>query len=94
MFFIADKSKDGKISIPFSKFEEIKESEIMNNDIKTIDSGTLHELLIDMFDVDGDGTGEIFTMVQSFEGSKFNAYSKKDGKWTQILETSNYHCGN
>ena len=64
----------------------------MNEDIKTLDSGMLHELLIDMFDFDGDGTGEIFTMIQSFEGSNFNAYKKVDGKWTQVLETYNYHC--
>ncbi len=93
MFFIADKNKDGTISIPFSKFNEVKEEDVMNNDIKTVDSGTLHELLIDMFDVDGDGTAEIFTLINGFEGSNFNAYKKVDGKWTQILETYNYHCG-
>lgn len=93
MFFIADKNKEGVISIPFSKFNEVKEADVMNEDIKTLDAGTLHELLIDMFDVDGNGTGEIFTMIQSFEGSNFNAYKKVDGKWTQVLETYNYHCG-
>lgn len=93
MFFIADKNKDGTISIPFSKFNEVKEEDVMNNDIKTVDSGTLHELLIDIFDVDGDGTGEIFTMINNFEGSNFNAYKKVDGKWGQVLDTYNYHCG-
>ncbi len=93
MFFIADKSKNGSITIPFSKFNEYKASDIMSGDVKDLDNGIYHELLIDMLDIDGDGTAEIFTMAQSFEGSNFNAYKKVDGKWTQILETSNYHCG-
>lgn len=92
MFFIADTDKNGVISIPFSKFNEVKEADVMNTDIKTVDAGTYHELLIDMFDVDGNGTGEVFTIINGFEGNSFNAYKKVEGKWTQVLETSNYHC--
>ena len=93
MFFIADKAKNGQISIPFSKFQEIKQENVMDQNIKTVDTGVYHELLIDMFDVDADGRAEIFTIINGFEGSNFNAYKKVDGKWTQVLETSNYHCG-
>ena len=93
MFFIADKIKDGSYLIRFSKFSKINESEVMSGNIKDIDDGIYHELMIDMLDIDGDGKSEIFTMTQSFEGSNFSAYKKVDGKWSQILETSNYHCG-
>ena len=94
MFFIAEKTADGKYSIPFSKFDEFKEDEVMSKDLSNLDKdGIYHEFLIDLFDIDGNGTGEIFTISSGFEGSNFNAYRKTGGKWTEILDTSNYHCG-
>jgi hypothetical protein len=93
LFFIAEKDAKGAITIPFTKFEEYDEENVMNSEIKTLDEGIYHELLLDMFDYDGDGQSEIFTMVRGFEGSSFNAYKRIDGKWTQVLDTSNYHCG-
>ncbi len=92
LFFIAEKNAKGTYSIPFTKFQEIEEKDVMNTDIKALDEGTYHELLLDMLDYDGDGQSEIFTYSQGFEGSNFNAYKRVDGKWTQVLETSNYHC--
>ena len=92
MFFIAEKDKEGNITIPFENFQDVEEKDVMNEDIKTLDSGTYHELLIDMFDYDGDGTGEIFTVVNGFEGSTFKTYKKVGGKWMRVLETANYHC--
>lgn len=93
LFFIAEKDSLGSYSIPFTKFNEIEEENVMNNDIKTLDEGTYHELLLDFFDYDNDGQSEIFTYSQGFEGSTFNAYKRENGKWSQVLETSNYHCG-
>ncbi len=92
MFFIAEKNA-GTISIPFTKFNEVDEENVMSGEIKTIDEGVYHELLLDMFDYDNDGQSEIFTYSQGFEGSNFNTYKRVGGKWTQVLETSNYHCG-
>ena len=92
LFFIAEKDAEGKLTIPFTKFNEIEEENVMNNDIKSLDEGIYHELLLDMLDYDGEGQSEIFTYSQGFEGSNFNAYKRVDGKWTQVLETSNYHC--
>ncbi|MCB1024252.1 MAG: hypothetical protein KDB79_07675 [Acidobacteria bacterium] len=93
LFFIAEQDSSGTISIPFSEFGEFDESNVMSGEIETLDSGVYHELLLDIFDVDGNGTGEIFTMVQGFEGSTFKAYQRTGGIWKSILETSNYHCG-
>ena len=93
LFFIAESDANGVISIPFTKFQDLDEESVMSGDVKDLDNGIYHELLIDMLDFDSDGQSEIFTMSQGFEGSNFNAYKRVDGKWTQILETSNYHCG-
>lgn len=92
MFFIAEKDAKGNVSIPFQKFDRVETENVMSKDISDVDKGFYHELLIDIFDVDGDGTGEIFTLEQGFEGNNFNAYKKVGGKWTKVLETSNYHC--
>jgi hypothetical protein len=93
LFFIADKNKSGKYALDFSEFKAIKESEVMSGEIKHVDEGIYNELLLDVFDYDGDGTGEIFTYVQSFEGSGFNVYRREDGEWAKSFEGSNYHCG-
>ena len=92
MFFIADKDAKGNYSIPFKKFDRVEVENVMSGEISDVDKGIGHELLIDMFDTNGDGTAEIFTMRQAFEGTNFQAYKKVDGKWTQVLETYNYHC--
>ncbi len=93
LFFIADKGSDGKYKIGFGKYNSIKEESVMSGEISTIDDGIYHELLLDVFDIDGDGVSEVFTYVQSFEGAGFNVYRRSDGKWDNVFEGSNYHCG-
>jgi hypothetical protein len=93
LFFIADKSADGKYSFGFTDFRNIKLDDVMSSDIKDVDSGVYHERLLDVFDFDNDGVAEVFTYIQSFEGAGFNAYRREAGKWTMIFEGSNYHCG-
>lgn len=93
LFFIADKNKTGKYSFGFSEYKAVKQSEVMSGEIKDLDDGIYHELLLDVFDYDADGAGEIFTYVQSFEGAGFYVYRRADGKWTRGFEVSNYHCG-
>ncbi|HLM59694.1 MAG TPA: hypothetical protein VK308_02710 [Pyrinomonadaceae bacterium] len=92
LFFIADQNKNGKYALGHSEFKTVKQDDVMSGEIQALDNGVYHELLLDVFDYDGDGTGEIFTYVQSFEGAGFNAYRRASGKWTQSFETSNYHC--
>lgn len=93
LFFIAEKGTDGKFGLTHTDLRVIKEDEVMNGDITTLDSGIYHELLLDVFDYDGDGQSEIFTYVQAFEGAGFNVYKKSAGKWEKVFEGSNYHCG-
>lgn len=92
MFIIAEKDAKGRISLSFKKFQEIDQKDVLSGDIGDLDKGFYHELLIDIFDYDGDGTNEIFTITPAFEGSNFNVYQRNDGKWTKVFENSNYHC--
>lgn len=93
LFFIADKGANGKYSFGYSEYSAVKKDEMMSGgEITMLDTGLLNELLLDVYDYDGDGTSEIFTYGQSFEGASFNAYKREGGKWTKAFESSNYHC--
>lgn len=93
LFFVAGKTAGGKYSLGFKEYRLIEQANVMSGDIKNVDEGVYHELLLDAFDFDGDGVSEVFTYTQSFEGAGFNAYGKKDGGWERVFEGSNYHCG-
>ncbi len=92
LFFIAQKGSSGKYSIAYKEYRAVDQSSVMSGDIKSVDEGIYHELLLDAFDFDGDGTAEIFTYSPSFEGSGFNAYRRSGAKWVKAFEYGNYHC--
>jgi hypothetical protein len=92
LFFIAEKQKNGKYAFGYSEFRKIIPDEVMSGELKDLDDGVYHELLLDSMEYDGDTTAEIFTLVRGFEGNNFNVYSKRDGKWTKVFERANYHC--
>jgi hypothetical protein len=92
LFFIAGKNKDGRYALEHKEYRTVDQSKVMSGDIKNVDDGVLHELLLDVYDYDGDGRREVFTYVQSFEGAGFNVYKKSGGRWTRVFEGSNYHC--
>lgn len=50
------------------------------------------EILIDQLDVDSNGTGEVFTISYSFEGTNYAIYKKGAKGWTRAQEFSNYRC--
>ncbi len=93
LFFIASKGDNGKYSFGYDEYRAVDQASVMSSDIADVDKGVYHEMLLDAFDYDGDGTAEVFTYQQSFEGAGFNAYHKSGGKWTKAYEYSNYHCG-
>jgi hypothetical protein len=92
LFFIADSVRNSKLSIGFADFRLVKKDEVMSQEIKDLDEGIYHELLLDVLDYNGDGVAEIFTYTQSFEGAGFTAYQRNEGVWEKAVETSNYHC--
>lgn len=93
LFFIAAKGSNGKYAVGHSEYRSVDQANVMSGDIKNVDEGVYHELLLDAFDYDGDGVAEIFTYTQSFEGAGFNAYKRAGSKWNQAFDGSNYHCG-
>ncbi len=93
LFFIAQKNGKGKYEFGYLEFKRIKQEEVMSGEIKSVDEGVYHEVLLDALDFDGDGISEIFTYVPSFEAAGFNAYSLENGSWKKTFEYSNYHCG-
>ena len=92
LFFIAEKSGTGKYSLVLSDFQRYTPENIMSEDPKDLDGGVYHELLLDVFDVNGDGVSEIFTTTQAFEGRNFHVYSREGDKWVKNFETYNYRC--
>lgn len=92
LFFIAGKRASGKYALEYSSFGKYKPKDVMSGDINDLDQGIYHELLLDVFDYNGDGTAEIFTIVQAFEGNNFNVFRRESGKWVKTLEHYNYHC--
>ena len=92
LFFIADKRQNGKYFLGWSEYRRIDQQGVMSHDIRDVDQGVYHELMLDYFDVDGDGVAEIFTTEAAFEGSDFHVYRRSGGKWSRSYDFSNYHC--
>lgn len=93
LFFIAAQNKSGKYTIGFKDYRSIDQANVMSGDIKNVDEGVYHELLLDAFDYNDDGVSEVFTYIQSFEGAGFNVYAKDGAAWKNVFEGANYHCG-
>jgi hypothetical protein len=92
LFFIAEKGADGTYSLTYKHYGKVTPGDVMSGDVKDLDSGIGHELLLDVFDYDNDGVAEIFTILQAFEGNNFFAYKRKVAAWEKVLEAYNYHC--
>ena len=93
LFFIADKDSSGKYSFGYSEYQKMTQKEMMGGaDIKALDTGIYSELLLDSFAYGSDSTAKIFTFIQGLEGNGSNVYARKDGKWTKVFNSSNYHC--
>jgi hypothetical protein len=92
LFFIAEKNADGNYILSYKDYSKVTPNDVMSGELKDLDSGIGHELLLDVFDYDNDGSSEIFTVGQGFEGNNFRVYKRSAGRWEQVFETSNYHC--
>lgn len=93
LFFIAEKSKGRNYSFSLRSFEKIVEKDVMSGNIKDLDEGIYHEILLDAFDFNNDGEKEIFTVGYAFEGNNYFVYKKLNGKWKKIFDTYSYRCG-
>jgi hypothetical protein len=61
-------------------------------EITAIENGVYLERLVDALDLDGDGTSEVVTERDGFEGDSYFIYKKQGDKWNKIYEFSNYRC--
>jgi len=93
LFFIAEQDSKGNFTFPLSDYSPIKTDDVMSGDVKDLDTGVGHELLLDVLDLDNDGVKEIFTIGQAFEGNNYYVYRRSAGKWTKIHESYSYRCG-
>jgi hypothetical protein len=93
LFFIADRGKNGKYSVGYREYRKVDQADVMSGQISAVDEGIYHELLLDYLDVNGDGTAEIFTYQQGFEGAGFPAFQRSGSHWAKAYEFNNYHCG-
>ncbi|HQZ83323.1 MAG TPA: hypothetical protein PLR83_08890 [Pyrinomonadaceae bacterium] len=92
LFFIAEKGKSGKYEFGYSDYRRFGQDGVMSGDIKDVDKGVYHELLVDYLDADGDGKAEVYTYTQSFEGAEFNVYHSDGSKWAKQYTFSDYRC--
>jgi hypothetical protein len=92
LFFIAEGAPGGSIALTHSEHDVITPEDVMTNDLKDLDGGRGSELLLDVFDADGDGVKEIFTIGQAFEGNNYYVYKRTAGKWAKAFEVYRYRC--
>lgn len=62
-------------------------------EIDSIGQGGLYtERLVDQLDLESDGTAEIVTVTNGFEGDSYMIYGRKSGGWQKIYEFGKYRC--
>jgi hypothetical protein len=84
----------GSMKVGVARHTQIKGTDF--SDIESLqsvgESAFQTEILLDQLDVDGDGTGEVFTISYSFEGTNYTIYKKGAKGWSAIQEFHNYRC--
>lgn len=93
LFLIAEPSGNA-FKVGFAHYNLLKGEDLMNPEAfeQVGKSALLTEILIDQLDVDRDGTGEVFTISYSFEGTHYAIYKKGRTGWTRAQEFYNYRC--
>jgi hypothetical protein len=94
LFVLAEPTAAGGVKIGFARHGRLKGTDF--SDIESLEgvgkNAFQTEILIDQLDVDGDGTGEVFTVSYSFEGTNYAIYKKGAKGWARIKEFYNYRC--
>ena len=91
LFFIAEKGPSGKYTLTHSEFSAVTPKDIMSGDPRDLDTMG-GESFLDLFDYNGDGVGEIFTIEKAFEGNNYHVYARKGKQWTKIFDAYDYRC--
>lgn len=93
LFLIAEPSGDS-FKVAASNYRQLKGEDFSDPESlgSVGQSAFMTEILIDQLDVDRDGTGEVFTVSYSFEGTNYAIYKKAAKGWTRLKEFYNYRC--
>jgi hypothetical protein len=94
LFVLAEPATAGGVRIGVARHEQLKGADFADPELlKSVGENAFQtEILIDQLDVDGDGTGEVFTISYSFEGTHYTIYKKGAKGWTRVQEFYNYRC--
>lgn len=94
LFVLAEPLAAGGIRVGVARHVQMKGEDF--NDPESLESvgqsAFLSETLIDQLDVDADGTGEVFTVSYSFEGTNYTIYKRGAKGWSAVKEFYNYRC--
>ncbi|MDQ1612923.1 MAG: hypothetical protein QOG00_2854 [Pyrinomonadaceae bacterium] len=93
LFVLAEPAAGG-VKIGVARHEQLKGTDFTDPEsLESVgESAFLTEILLDQLDVDGDGTGEVFTISYSFEGTNYTIYKKGKQGWSAVQEFHNYRC--
>jgi hypothetical protein len=77
-----------------ARYEQLKGTDFSDPEsLQSVgENAFLTEILLDQFDVDGDGAGEVFTVSYSLEGTHYKIYRKGAKGWATAHEFYNYRC--
>jgi hypothetical protein len=93
LFLIAEPSGNA-FKVAIANHQQLKGEDFNDPEsLKSVGQSAFQtEILIDQLDVDKDGTGEVFTISYSFEGTNYAIYKKGRAGWTRLKEFNNYRC--
>ncbi|MDQ1560282.1 MAG: hypothetical protein QOD32_3342 [Pyrinomonadaceae bacterium] len=94
LFVLAEPATGGSVKIAVARHEQLKGMDFTDPEsLESVgESAFQTEILLDQLDVDGDGTGEVFTISYSFEGTNYTIYKKGKQGWSAVQEFHNYRC--
>jgi hypothetical protein len=85
LFFIAEKNATGKYAFEYSEWDNYTADKVMSGELKDLEEGIYQTLLLDVFDYNGDGTAEIFTLAKAFEGNNYSVFNALTGNGQRSL---------
>ena len=94
LLFLLAESKGGTWAAALANHEPLKKTDLPYPEHfkEAGDAGFLSEILLDQLDLDGDGTGELFTFGRSLEGVRYRIYKRTAGRWRRLQEFYVYRC--
>ena len=92
--FLLAESKGGSYSVAIANYSPLRVADLPDPALldEAGKGGFLSEILLDHLDLDGDGTGELFTFGRSLEGVRYRIYKRTARRWRRLEEFYVYRC--